>query len=90
MNNTICHVCGSGKITYYRQKIKGGRVYVTARCENGHSPVKGKPFFEQWRFTLEKLPFLNIDTEESQKQLSFSQPSISQPYRNFPFPVEEK
>lgn len=81
--NIKCHICGSSKITFYRQKIKGGRVYVTARCENEHSPVKGKPFFEQWRFDVENLPFLGeepIKREKAKTQV---------PYINFPLPIEE-
>lgn len=85
MNNIACHICGNENINYYRQKIKGGRIYITARCKNGHSPIKGKPFFEQWRFDIGTLPFL--DEEEKPRQ-----PSLFpvQPYRNYPFPVEEK
>lgn len=85
MNNIACYICGDENITYYRQKIKGGRIYITARCKNGHSPIKGKPFFEQWRFDIDTLPFL--DEEEKSQQLQLFP---AQPYRNYPFPVEEK
>jgi hypothetical protein len=85
-----CDKCRSKKITHYRQTIKGGRVVVTARCENGHHPVTGKPFYPQYLFKLDKLPPL----EQADIMPMFeSLPVITQtkqPYRNFPFPLETK
>jgi len=53
-----CHVCGSTKITHYRQIRKDGVAIVTARCENGHIPLKGKPFYPVYNFHVDELPLL--------------------------------
>lgn len=53
-----CEKCGNTKITYYKQVIKGGRVVVTARCENGHHPKNGKAFYPLYNFHLDQLPIL--------------------------------
>jgi len=64
-----CYQCSSTKITYYKQRRKDGKYIVTARCENNHIPVKGKPFYPLYKFDVNKLPLLgsvenkeNIDT----------------------------
>jgi hypothetical protein len=67
-----CYKCGSRKITYYRQIIANGKTVITARCENDHSPVKGKPFFPKWQFNIRALPLL-----PSQAQMEL--PSVSLP-----------
>lgn len=69
-----CHVCKNSEITFYRQMRADGVIVVTARCKNGHSPVKGKPFYPTWQFNLDKLPMLPTE----------------QPYRNYPLPLEFK
>lgn len=98
-----CHKCGSRKITYYRQLRADGVPVVTARCENDHSPVKGKPFFSTRLFDVRKLPLL-----PSQAQMELPQPKRLQlpevkipfypkptrpirrePDKNIPLPVEE-
>lgn len=63
-----CQYCDSQKITYYKQKIKSGRFYVTARCENGHSPIKGKPFYPVEQFNLDELPILKKIEDETEVQ----------------------
>lgn len=96
-----CDKCGNEKITYYRQIIKGGRVYVTARCGNGHSPKKGQPFYSMANFDVDKLPLLpkDEDFQEQQEELFLSKPITTLkptpppqkfPYKNFPIPVSEK
>jgi hypothetical protein len=95
-----CGTCQSTKITYYRQKIKGGRIVVTARCENWHHPIKGKPFYPMYNFQVEKLPLLPDEKpEEETKQEELWQvrnKSIQEQwkthplnYKNFPLPIEE-
>lgn len=54
-----CQVCGNGKITHYRQIRKDGVSVVTARCENGHIPIKGQPFYPVAQFNLDELPLLS-------------------------------
>lgn len=95
MKDITCHICGNTSITFYKQIRKDGVAVVTARCANGHIPEKGKPFYSVHLFDLKKLPPLN--REEHEKQLSFIQSRVEevkkitkQPYRNFPFPIEEK
>lgn len=54
-----CDKCQSDKIAYYKQRRKDGVIVVTARCENGHHPITGKPFYPISQFdisTLEMLP----------------------------------
>lgn len=53
-----CHICQSQNITHYRQKRKDGVWVVTARCENGHIPEKGKPFYSIAKFDIVSLPVL--------------------------------
>jgi hypothetical protein len=72
MNPITCYKCGSRKITYYRQIRADGEAVVTARCENDHSPVKGKPFFPKALFNVRALPLLL-----SQAQMEL--PSVSLP-----------
>lgn len=76
-----CHICGNKEIAYYRQKIKSGRFYVTARCANGHSPVKGKPFYPVEKFNLDELPLLQKVEDEVEKQQNFFEPSPSRVVR---------
>lgn len=86
-----CDKCGSDKITHCRQTIKDGRVVVTARCDNGHHPVTGKPFYPQYLFKLDELPPLPTADEPDIMPMFESLPVITktpQPYRNFPFPLE--
>lgn len=54
----ICHICGSDKITHYRQIRVDGVAVVTARCENEHIPEKGKPFYSVALFNISDLPLL--------------------------------
>ncbi len=82
-----CDKCGSGKITYYKQTIKGGRVVVTARCENGHHPITGKPFYPQCNFKMGELP--NLPKADEPETIPMFAPlpivqQLKQPYRNFP------
>lgn len=63
-----CQYCDSQKITYYKQQIKNGMFYVTARCENGHSPIKGKPFYPVENFNLDELPILKKVEDEIENQ----------------------
>lgn len=87
-----CDKCGTDKITYYRQTIKGGRKVVTARCENGHHPTTGKPFYPQYLFRVEELPALPKADEPDIIPMFESLPVITQkpkqPYKNFPYPTE--
>lgn len=53
-----CHICNSQKITHYRQIRKDRVAVVTARCENGHIPEKGKPFYPVYNFHVDELPLL--------------------------------
>lgn len=71
-----CQICQSQDIKFYRQKIAGGRVYVTARCRNGHSPIKGRPFYPVEKFVLDELPFLITPGDEikTQQQNFFDNP----------------
>lgn len=89
-----CDKCGSDKITYYRQTIKGGRVAVTARCEKGHHPITGKPFYPQYLFKIDELPALPKADETDIMPMFESLPVIiqkpKQPYRNYPIPTEQQ
>lgn len=70
--NSKCGTCASQNITYYKQRRKDGVWVVTARCENGHHPIKGKPFYSVSDFDVESLPDLNSapqDTQPDQYQL---------------------
>jgi len=58
-----CDKCNSAEITYYRQLRKDGVWVVTARCENGHHPITGKPFYPISQFDLKSLPVLGSQTE---------------------------
>jgi len=53
-----CEKCHSDKITYYKQRRKDGVIVITARCENGHSPIKGKPFYPISQFDISTLAML--------------------------------
>lgn len=53
-----CEKCGSTAITHYRQRRADGVWVVTARCENNHSPIKGRPFYPVAQFNLMALPVL--------------------------------
>jgi hypothetical protein len=75
MTDITCYKCGSRKITYYRQIRADGVPVVTARCENDHSPVKGRPFFSTQLFNVRALPLL-----PSQAQMEL--PSVSFPKIN--------
>lgn len=84
-----CDKCGTDKITYYRQTIKGGRKVVTARCENGHHPTTGKPFYPQYLFKIDELPALPQTDEPETIPMFAPRPAApKQPYRNFPLPTE--
>lgn len=96
MKDITCHICGNKTVTFYKQTRKDGVEVVTARCANGHIPEKGKPFYSVYLFDLKKLPPLNKEAHE--KQMSFIQSRVEevkkitqkQPYRNFPFQIEDK
>lgn len=66
-----CYKCGSRKVTHYKQIRSDGEIVITARCENGHSPVKGKPFFPKWQFDLSKLSLL---PSQAQMELPIANP----------------
>lgn len=99
-----CHICNSYEIKHYRQLRRDGVWVVTARCENGHIPIKGKPFYLVALFDVDKLPVLpsqDGDTKQvdmfkyqPQKQEQIKKyPSLPIPPptgRNFPLPIEEK
>jgi hypothetical protein len=53
-----CDKCGSEKITYYKQRRKDKVIVVTARCENNHHPVTGKPFYPISQFDISALDIL--------------------------------
>ena len=57
-----CDKCNSSQITYYKQRRKDGVMVVTARCENGHHPITGKPFYPISQFDISALPLLGSDT----------------------------
>lgn len=59
-----CDKCGSKNITYYKQQRKDKMWIVTARCENDHHPVTGKPFYSIAKFDLSKLPILGSETPQ--------------------------
>lgn len=59
-----CHICNSSAITYYRQIRKDGVSVVTARCENGHIPEKGHPFYSVAKFNVFELPLLGAEDDE--------------------------
>ena len=64
-----CETCQNDKITYYRQQRRDGVWVVTARCANGHHPIKGKPFYPISQFDIEHLPILGTPKEEEQPPL---------------------
>lgn len=65
-----CHYCGSKSIQHYRQLRKDRIWVVTARCENGHIPEKGKPFYSVALFDVASLPVLkNNDPNDGQIEL---------------------
>lgn len=100
--NDKCHVCQSTKITHYRQIRKDGVTVVTARCENGHIPQKGKPFYPVYLFKVDKLPLLGGDEIPSKpvQQLTMLEQNPVKKYPpmpkpkytgvNFPYPVEDE
>lgn len=59
-----CHVCKSDSIQHYRQMRRDGVWVVTARCENGHIPEKGKPFYSISLFDVSTLPVLKSAASE--------------------------
>ena len=69
-----CNHCFSEQITYFRQYRRDGKAVVTARCINGHSPVKGRPFFPVAHFAdIKALPLLPGQKEPTapERQMSF-------------------
>lgn len=100
--NEKCHVCGSTKITHYRQIRVDGVAVVTARCANWHIPIKGKPFYPVAQFDLKKLPLLPDEQplfqyveafKEQTQEVQKKYPSMPRPKStgvNFPYPVEDK
>lgn len=61
-----CDKCGSENITYYKQQRVDGIWVVTARCENNHHPITGKPFYPISQFNIANLPTLG---EKSTQQM---------------------
>lgn len=59
-----CDKCGSSAITYYRQRRKDGMIVVTARCDRGHHPITGKPFYPVSQFDISTLPMLPGQEEQ--------------------------
>lgn len=59
-----CDKCGSQKITYYKQQRKDKIWVVTARCDNDHHPISGKPFYPISKFDISKLPVLGEEKED--------------------------
>jgi hypothetical protein len=93
-----CQECGSTNIKYYRQMRKDHVWVVTARCENWHHPIKGKPFYPVSDFVLRDLPDLkNAEIEprqltmleQIQEDARIQYPPVKEkvPYKNFPLPV---
>lgn len=70
-----CHVCGSKKVKHYRQMRSDGKSVVTARCENGHIPEKGKPFYPKWQFNIDALPPLSSSANNEQPELFAPKPA---------------
>lgn len=62
--NIICHICQNATITHYRQKRVDGVTVITARCENGHIPEKGRPFYPLALFDITALPVLPGQRDE--------------------------
>lgn len=103
--NEQCHICNSYEIKHYRQRRRDGVWVVTARCENGHIPIKGKPFYPVYQFDVDSLPILPIQ-EPDVLQVDMFKPRVvwkPEPIkkyppmpkpkysgRNFPQPIEEK
>ena len=100
-----CHICNSYQIKHYRQLRRDGVWVVTARCENDHIPIKGKPFYSVALFDVDKLPILPSQEPIVQQEEMFKvkqawnpepikkYPPMPQPKpngRNFPQPIEEK
>lgn len=72
----ICEKCASGNIKHYKQLRRDGVWVVCARCENGHNPVKSRPFYPVSEFDLASLPILGAAPTGVQPEL-------------IPYPVEE-
>jgi hypothetical protein len=71
-----CDKCGSTAITYYKQRRKDGVIVVTARCENDHHPITGKPFYPISQFDIASLPMLG---EKAAPQIEmFTMPAETQ------------
>ncbi len=81
-----CHICKSTKIVHYRQIRRDGVTVVTARCENCHIPVKGKPFYPIYLFKLNELPLLVGEEEKPVTQMTFTQatPAPVEPQKKYP------
>lgn len=96
--NIVCEKCGSTNITFYRQMRVDHVWVVTARCEKMHIPNMRKIFYPVAEFKLGKLPDLPKDKQperqltmlEQIEQEAREQYPIKQPYKNFPFPSEQK
>ncbi len=64
-----CEKCNSKKVTFYKQQRIDGVWVVVARCENGHTPNKYKPFYPVYKFKVDELP--NVETApKAERQLT--------------------
>ena len=83
-----CHICNSYEIKHYRQIRKDGVAVVTARCENGHIPIKGKPFYPVYLFDVGKLPLLPSQINDAQTDMFVVEPkqikTVEQPIKKYP------
>lgn len=82
-----CQVCGSGKVTHYKQRRKDGVWVVTARCENGHIPIKGKPFYPLYLFDIKSLPVLPIQESTIEQEEMFKVREVKQVWN--PEPIKK-
>ncbi len=69
-----CNVCQSTTVTHYKQQRRDGVWVVTARCENGHIPEKGKPFYPISQFDIHALPVLGSDEPQGVQPELFVEP----------------
>ncbi len=69
--NEQCHICNSYEIKHYRQRRRDGVWVVTARCENDHIPVKGKPFYPLYLFDVDSLPILPSQEPDIKQEAMF-------------------
>lgn len=59
-----CDRCGTTEVKHYKQRRRDGVWVVTARCENGHIPETGRPFYPISQFDISALPVLGSQKDE--------------------------